>query len=344
MPAVSILMPVRDAERWLDEALASIDVQTLADWELIAVDDGSRDGTRRMLAAAARADERVRVLETRDAARGIVPALNTGLAVARGRYLARMDADDVAHPERLLRQVGALESDPSLFAVTCRVQAFPAADVSDGMRRYLAWQNSLLDPAELARDRFVESPLLHPTATLRTEVLRSQLDGWHDAAWAEDWDLFQRAFERGLRIARVPEVLMSWRLHPDQATRNDPRYSEERFRAARAHYLARWLEREARGRPLWLLGAGTDGKRLARALADRGAEPAGFVDVDPRKIGGRVRHGDHMWPVIAMAELFAANPRPFAVSTVGRRGGRDDVRALLAGEGWRESVDFVVAA
>jgi glycosyltransferase involved in cell wall biosynthesis len=344
VPAVSILMPVRDAECWLGEALDSIAAQTLDDWELLAVDDGSRDASRRTLEAAARADRRIRVLETVAGARGIVPALNTGLTAARARYLARMDADDVAHPERLRRQLRALDAEPTWFGVSCRVRALPTGALRDGMRRYLAWQNSLLDPEELARDRFVESPLVHPSVMLRTEVLRGRLGGWHDTAWPEDWDLFQRAFEQHLRIARVPEVLMSWRLHADQATRKSPRYSEESFLAARAHYLARWLERRTHGRPLWLLGAGAAGKRLARALADRGAEPAGFVDVDPRKIGGRVRHGERAWPIIAMTEMFAARPRPFAVSTVGRRGGREDVRALLTGEGWRESTDFVVAA
>ena len=93
---------------------------------------------------------------------------------------------------------------------------------------------------------------------------------------------------------------------------------------------------------MWILGAGPVGKRLAKALADEGVELAGFVDIDPKKIGGHA--GPRRWPVASMEELQAASPGPFAVSAVGQKGGRERVRARLLDDGWVEGRDFVVAA
>ena len=341
-PRVSVVMPVRDAAPWLAEARSALTAQTERDWELLAVDDGSRNRSRAMLERWARADTRVRVLETRPAKSGIVAALNSGLSASRASLIARMDADDLSSPERLALQCRALDRSPSLFCSTCCVEAFPSGSVRDGMRRYFAWQNSLADHAAMARDRFVETPILHPTIVMRAGVLRGVLGGWRECGWPEDWDLFLRAFEKGLTFERVSRVLVRWRLHPGQASRTYARYSEDSFRAARAHFLARALARVAG--PVWLLGAGPVGKSLAKCLSLEGAPIAGFAEIDARKIGGVVRGAHARWPVIAMQELLAYRPKPRAVAAVGRAGARERIRALLQDAGWEEGKDFFVAA
>ncbi len=345
MAHVSVLMPVRNAAPWLGEALDSIAFQTEKDWQLVAIDDGSSDDSREILERQAKADRRILVVETDAGARGLVAALNRGLEEVRAPLLARMDADDVAEPQRLAKQADALERAPGLFAVGCRVQAFPAEAVRDGMRRYLEWQNSLLEPHELVRDRFIETPVLHPSLMMRTELMRERLGGWCDHAWPEDWDLVLRAFEAGLAVGKLADVLLRWRIHDGQASRTGGRYSEESFLAARAHYLARALRATvARDRDVWMLGAGPVGKRLGKALARQGVVPAGFADIDPKKIGGRIRDGDSVWPVISYGELAAVHPRPFGVAAVARPGARSRIRSMLATWGWVEGTDFLVAA
>src|SRR5437899_1262740 len=121
---ISILMPARDAAGTLAEALASIESQTCEDWELIVVDDGSRDDTPAILGAWAARDGRLRVLREGESL-GIVAALNRALAEARGEIIARMDADDVALPERLARQRERLAAGDGVAAVGCRVRYFP---------------------------------------------------------------------------------------------------------------------------------------------------------------------------------------------------------------------------
>jgi glycosyltransferase involved in cell wall biosynthesis len=333
-------MPVRNAAPWLAESLESLRSQSERAWELIAVDDGSTDASRTILERCAARDARVRVLATTPRRRGIVRALNLALACARAPLVARMDADDIANRERLALQCAALDADRSLFAVACCVEGFPDRNLGAGMRRYLEWQNGLLTAEDLARERFIESPILHPSIVMRRRTLRAKLGGWRDRGWPEDWDLFLRAFEMGLTFERVARVLLRWRLHRGQATRVEPRYAEEQLVAARAHFLARTV-RERR-RPVWMLGAGPVGKALGKALARERVDVEAFVDVDPRKIGGRIRDGSRAWPVVSMNELFALAPRPLAVSAVARAGAR--VRKELDVRGWREGDDYFVAA
>jgi glycosyltransferase involved in cell wall biosynthesis len=346
-PEISVLMPVRDAAEWLVEAVESIRAQTATAWELVAVDDGSRDDSARILSEQARRDPRIRVLTTSESARGIVSALNLALAVARGRYVARMDADDVSAPTRFAEQRARLDDDMSLVAVTCVAVGFPEIALGDGMRRYLDWQNALMGAAELRRDRFVEAPLLAPTLMIRKCFLRDTLGGWADNGWPEDWDLLLRFHELGGRVARVPGTLHRWRQHARQATRLDPRYHGDRLLAARAHYLAHFLAAGdvTAGRSVWLLGAGPVGKELAEALAREHFDIAGFAEVDPGKIGNHVQRAGRRWPVVSMEELLARGPTErYAVASVGRAGARQRIREAMTTAGWVEERDFIAAA
>src|SRR5262245_32109593 len=106
-PPISVVMPVHNGQAFLDEAVGSIRTQTFQDFELIVVDDGSRDATPEILQRHAAADRRIRIVTQPQA--GVVAALNKGIANSSGPYLARMDADDVAKPDRLARQLEILE-------------------------------------------------------------------------------------------------------------------------------------------------------------------------------------------------------------------------------------------
>jgi glycosyltransferase involved in cell wall biosynthesis len=331
MPLFSVLMPFRDAADTIDEAARSILGQEDVALELVAIDDGSRDDGAVRLRALAAADPRLVVVTSEG--RGIVPALARGLAVARGDIVARMDADDVAAPQRLARQALLLASDPALGAVGTRVEAL--GDCGEGMRRYIAWQNAIVTPADHARELFVESPLCHPSVALRRQAL-DDAGGWRDVAWAEDYDLWLRLDARGWRLAKVPETLLAWRQRPGRATFRDPRYAPERFREARAAFLAPKLLRGARPVAVW--GAGPTGRRLARSLEACGVRATRFVDIDPRKIG-RVARGA---PIVPPSALRRGDDT--VVVAVGARGARDLIRAELAQRGFVECVDFVCAA
>lgn len=333
-PLVSVLMPVRNADRWLDEALDSLERQTFEDFEVLAVDDGSTDGSREILRRRAAREPRLRLLK--QPAAGIVAALEAARMRARGRYLARMDADDVARPERLERQVELLERDPTLAGCGTGVEYVPLAAVGSGARRYERWINALVEPDAIARDVFVECPLPHPTFFLRADAV-ARLGGWRDAGWPEDYDLVLRSWEAGERLGKVPEVLLDWRERPDRLSRTDPTYDADAFRRCKIHYLKRTLLRGRDG--VVVCGAGPTGKAFGRALQRAGVAVRGWVDLDPRKIGKRI----HGAPVVAPAGIQAFRGA-LCVAAVGQRGAREEIRAALQAAGWREMEEFVAVA
>jgi glycosyltransferase involved in cell wall biosynthesis len=338
MPAVSVLLPCYNTAETLEEAIGSLARQTLTDFEVVAVDDGSTDGTARILERWASGDHRLRILAQPHG--GIVKALNAGLKICRASYVARMDGDDRCHPERLARQVAFLETHPEIAVAGCRVEGFPAGQVRQGFNIYLDWLNALLTDADIRLEIFVESPLVHPSVVIRRGWI-AQVGAYQDHGWPEDYDLWLRLYLAGARFAKLPEVLLGWRDDPGRLTRVDSRYSLENFLRAKAHYLARGplAGRDA----VFIWGAGMMGRRLSKHLLLQNAPLAAFVDIDPRKIGS-VRRGR---PVLPPEDLLASWNRydhPAILSAVGARGARSIVRQRLNSMGFVEGVDWWSAA
>lgn len=333
-PHVSVLLPARDAATTLGEALAGLFAQRGAPpWELVCVDDGSTDGTSQVLARAAReAPPWVPVRVLRGEGRGLVAALNLGLAACRGSLIARMDADDLVRPDRLRLQAELLARRPGLGAVGSLVRLFPEP-LTRGMDRLSRWLDSVVDEDQCARARFVEAPLVHPSITFRRAALDA-VGGFHDCGWAEDWDVQLRLVERGFGLAKVPQVLLDWRDGPTRLTRTHPAYAPEAMRRLRAHYLSRG---PLRGRPLEIWGAGPTGKRLARALEAHGIRPRRFIDVAPAK---RTARG------VAVHSPHALGPPSDAllVCAVGADLAREEIAQDLGRRGFREGPDFLFAA
>jgi hypothetical protein len=332
---VSVLFPVRDGASHLPEAVASLASQTLPDFEVLAVDDGSRDATAELLADWAGRDPRVRVLRQEPA--GIVAALEAARAMASGRFLARMDADDVCAPTRLAEQLALMESTPDLVGCGCRVEYFPTDAVRDGSRRYQAWLNAAVTPDEIECQIFVECPLAHPTFFLRADAVEA-VGGYRDRGWPEDYDLLLRLWAGGRgRFARVPTTLLRWRERPGRLSRTHARYSPEAFLACKVYHLRRTLLSGKDGVVVW--GAGPVGKTAARALSAAGERVRAFVEVDPRKIGQEI----HGAPVLNTEEGSRMDG-VLHVGAVAQPGARDRIRRTLEAAGHRELRDFVAIA
>lgn len=330
-PAVSVLLPARDAEATLAEALAGVLAQEGAPpFEVVCVDDGSRDGTGALLAAAARADGRVRVV--RGAGTGLVDALNLGLGCCRAPLVARMDADDLVHPARLREQLALLAAAPQVGAVGSLVRLLPRP-LTAGAARLEEWLDGLVTPQQCAHARFIEAPLVHPSITFRRAALEA-VGGFRDRGWAEDWDLLLRLVEAGFQLAKVPQVLLWWRDRPERLTRTGAAYRAGRMVALRAFHLA---QGPLATRPFDLWGAGPTGKRLLRALELHGKRPRRVLDVDPRK---QLARGLRITP----AARVGPPDGHLVVCAVGAAGARETIRAALEPLGHREGQDFLFAA
>jgi glycosyltransferase involved in cell wall biosynthesis len=313
-----VLLPVRDAASTVEECLLSLRAQSLREHEVIVVDDGSQDSSLAALQALARHDPRLRVFPCR--ARGLVAALNRGLEEVRAPLVARMDADDVAGHDRLLRQAQRLEADDRVDVLGSRVSV--DATARPGMAAYVAWSNALLDHDAIVDDLFVESPLVHPSVMMRRRVLDA-LGGWRAFDGPEDYDLWLRAHAAGFRFGKVDEELLLWRDGPARLTRTDPRYHALKFLTLKLSHLER--SRLATEPDIVIWGAGRIGKRWARALGARGHRVRAFVEVDPAKIGNRI----HGAVVVGVGEAVALRDG-LHLAAVGQPGARARIRTEAA--------------
>jgi len=330
LPLVSILMAVRNEEKFLAAALNSIQRQTLQEWELIVVDDGSTDATPAILTSYADKDKRIRPIT--QPANGLVPALVLGTGACRSDLVARMDGDDICHPGRLAEQYRYLKSNKEISLVATEIRYFPSHVVQGGMRHYEEWQNSLATHELMMRDLFVESPVTQPSVMYRKAAVDS-VGGYQDNSWGEDYDLWLRLALAGHRFARIPKRLFFWREHQVRLTHMADEFSLQSFRRCKAHYLKMsYLEHHSE---VTLWGAGLEGKAWRKALQDIGINIGRWIDIDPNKIGQTIHHAR-----VDAPDDLEPGCGPMLIS-IGARGARQLVREKCTERGLTEGIDFV---
>lgn len=208
-PLISVVLPVFDAERYVTAAVESVLGQTVGDFELILINDGSRDGSATILDGFAARDERVQVVHQEN--RGLIETLNRGVSLARGRYLARMDADDISPADRFEKQLTCLERRPEIAVLSGAAQYID----DEGPLPYFVRQP--LDPAAVKNALSTSSCVIHAAAMMRLDALRA-VGGYRRAfVHAEDYDLWLRLVERA-DLANLPDVLLYIRLHQEQVS------------------------------------------------------------------------------------------------------------------------------
>jgi glycosyltransferase involved in cell wall biosynthesis len=339
-PLVSVVMPARNASATVADAITSLQRQDLIDFEIILVDHRSSDETFSLMEEKALSDPRIRVFRCGGT---FVEAANLAWREASGAFIARMDSDDIAAPERLRLQRDFLQDHPDLAACGTLVRilkrepdgAFSPPD--GGYLRYERWINSLVTPGDIAAQRFIDSPMPNPAAMVRREVLES-VGGYGDPLWAEDYDLWLRLLESGYRLGKVPQVLLDWHDAGTRSTRTVERYSQARFQEAKAHYLARLGEVRRLG--VVLCGAGPIGKEMAGLLRNEGIAVHAFLEVNPRRIGNRIGGA----PVYGTDRAGEFAGRAILLPAVGRGSGRETIRQVLQTEGFIEGETFFCVA
>jgi hypothetical protein len=210
-PRVSVILPARDGGAHLADAVASILSQSFVDLELLLIDDGSRDDAVAALASIAARDPRLRLLVNPGA--GLVAALNYGLGQARAALVARMDADDVALPDRIARQVAFLDASPEIALVGAQVAFVDAAGAPTGECSHLPTAPEAVAAALTTRGCVIR----HPTILARKPALVAA-GGYRPACErAEDYDLWLRLSECA-RLANLPDTLLNYRVHGRQTS------------------------------------------------------------------------------------------------------------------------------
>jgi len=227
-PIFSIVLCTYNAETYLDECIQSLLCQTFSDFELIVVDDGSSDGTLRYLTEISDTRVRLIVLENNH---GLIYARTLGLQAAQGRYIAMMDADDIAAPDRLEAQLHAMERHGLDVCGTFHV----SLDVATGRRRVRKAHSSDSDIKALLT---IYSPLCNPSTCIRASVAREFVYK-NEYVHAEDYGLWCDIAIGGGKFHNISSPLLTYRLHSGQVSRIKRDAARKSFQAIQSHYVHR---------------------------------------------------------------------------------------------------------
>ncbi|MCR5883024.1 glycosyltransferase [Rhizobacter sp. J219] len=242
MPFVSVVIPAKNAEATLPETLESLCAQSFRDFEVVLVNDGSTDGTAAVAAAFA---ERLSLrVVTHEASKGVAESINDGLRAGDSEFVARLDADDLAAPQRLERQLSFLRSRPGVDVCGSHMQIFSVEDGQRVDRHVLAHPT---ESAEIRTALLQRCAISHPSVLCRRSTF--ERFGFYDPRFdfAEDYELWCRASLLGAQFANLPEVLTHYRKHAGQVSSQKAQLQYERDIAIKARYMAAMLQGENPG-------------------------------------------------------------------------------------------------
>ncbi|MEW6056520.1 MAG: glycosyltransferase [Bdellovibrionota bacterium] len=346
MQSITVLMPVRNGAHTLERALRSIHQQSLPCTECIVVDDGSTDATAEILRTWQLRWSALKALRTEG--RGIARALNLALSQVKTSWIARMDADDRAHPERFERQLKLAQTEPNAALVSCRVnyltEESDARPSTEGMRRHVEWANFARTHSELSYALWVDSPLPHPTWFVSHHAF-SQVGGYCETRdLPEDYEWLHRFFTKSrvdskLQAFKVAgDALVDWFDSSSRLTRthSDSTYSEGAFNQVKVEALAQHIGLEQK---VYLAGLGPKGKALL-PLLQRVCNIVGLVDVSPRRQGTRYQ-GLPVFDVQTWKTRATVTTDSFTVFGVGTPSARATCEDLCAEIGLERQKSFV---
>lgn len=331
---MSIIIPAFNASMHIFAAVESCLKQSYRDIEVIVIDDESTDPTIEVLSQVK--DSRLKIVPQTHT--GVTGAFNHGLRIASGEVIARMDADDLMHPEKIMKQVAFLDAHPEIGVVSCLVNYGGDRKTQEGYARHVDWINTLISPEEISLNRFVDSPVCNPSVLFRSNLI-DQFGAARAGDFPEDYEMWLRWMDAGVQFAKVPEVLFTWNDLPSRLTRNDARYSPEAFERAKIEYLVKFIrQHNPEARPVYVCGGGRITRRKSKLLVESGLPIGAFVDIDPSRVGSQFEGT----PVIGLSEL-PARDSAYVVNFVSVRGAREELRNMFAGQGRLEGADYIMA-
>ncbi len=283
---VSILIPFKNTAKFLSECLDSVMAQSYQNWEVLAVNDNSKDSSQAIVTAFSKKDPRIQ-LHTNNG-NGIIEALRTGYSFSRGDLITRMDSDDIMVPQKLEVMVNAMQKNGKGHIAIGQVKYFSARGTSDGYFRYEKWLNALTakgnNYSEIYKECVVPSPCWM--------VYGTDLDAcgaFEPNRYPEDYDLTFRFYERRLKCIPCSEVLHLWRDYDTRTSRTSEHYAQNYFLDIKLRYFLK-LDRDQH-RPLTVWGAGTKGKTIAQKLLESEIDFHWLCD-NPKKIGKKIYGND----------------------------------------------------
>jgi len=212
-PIVSIVMPVYNADQYLAESIESILNQTFRDFEFIIICDSPSEMTIEIIHNYQHHDKRIQAIFQERA--GLTASLNKGFSIARGKYIARMDADDISHPDRLQKQVSYLDRNPKCSLVCSHIECI---DKSGNFSGYWNADIQTKNAPEIKKRLPIKNCIAHPTVMIRQSIIKKYPYDQHQKN-SEDYDLWLRMASDNLILCKLPEFLLKYRKHPSSVSK-----------------------------------------------------------------------------------------------------------------------------
>lgn len=317
-PLVSILIPFKDTQEFLDACLKSIIAQTYKNWQLIAVNDHSSDNSNLIVLKYCEKDSRIQV-HTNEG-HGIIAALRHAYLKSNGQLITRMDADDIMSPNKLEIMSKSLFEKGRGHVALGQVKYFAENGIKNGYKRYEQWLNKLTltgsNYLEIYKECVIPSPCWM--------TFREDLDvcGAFDSdRYPEDYDLAFRFYEKGLQCIPSNDILHFWRDYLSRTSRTSPNYSQNYFLDIKLHYFFKLDRNPQRSLVVW--GAGNKGKTIVKSLI---AQQINFYWVcdNSNKIGKEI-YGKQMLHFSFMAQL----KHPQSIITVANKEAQQTINDFL---------------
>jgi len=277
VPEVSVILPFFNAANTLNRAIESIAKQSLSNFECILIDNNSTDGSTAIAKEWATKDDRFKLIA--EIKQGVVFASNTGSDNAKARLIARMDADDYSFSNRLQLQKDFLNNNKEYGAVCGLVEYKKHSENSEGFQRYVNWVNSVITYDQILLNRFIESPIVNPSAMWHKSV-SLKYGMYQSGDFPEDYEMWLRWLDKGVKIAKLYECLLEWYDSDDRLTRTHSAYSDQAFFDIKTKYLVNELKKNNAFFPkvaVW--GASKTSRKRAAVLGEYGIEIEFYIDV-----------------------------------------------------------------
>lgn len=326
---VSILIPFKNTAHFLPECLNSILNQTFKDWEVISVDDHSKDESLNVFEGFSQRDKRFKVFKNKGD--GIIPALQTAYKNSSGTYITRMDSDDIMKPSRLEVMLKSLEKKGHGHVAVGLVKYFSDRGISDGYERYEKWLNHLTSNGSNYTGIYKECVIPSPCWMVSREDFESS-GAFYPNRYPEDYDLTFRFYEKGLKVIPCNEILHLWRDYDSRTSRTHEHYAQNYFLDIKLHYFLKLHYDSAR--PLVIWGAGFKGKTIAKSLVDQNIDFIWLCD-NPNKIDKKI-YGQPLCHYSKLEEL--ENPK--SIITVANEDSQKEIRSYLNGLSQKPMQDY----
>ncbi|HKK68253.1 MAG TPA: glycosyltransferase family 2 protein [Bacteroidales bacterium] len=331
MTRLSVILPFYNAANSLQQALDSIRKQSFTDFECLMVNNNSCDNSTDIAKNMAETDSRFRLLH--ENRQGVSYASVHGSSRANGTYIARMDADDIAFPERFQLQLDYLEMHPQVAALGGLVHFGGHHKKAAGLHRYVNWNNSLITAKDIRLRRFIESPVINPTAMWRRDV-EKKAGGYRHGNFPEDYELWLRWIDQGYHIEKVPETILQWNDPPQRLTRTDDRYSSDAFYEVKTRYLTNELQRINPHHPnVYVWGASRLMRRRAEKLLQHGIKIKAWVDISEKR---------HLETSLIHYSHLPAPDNAFVLVYVPQHNIRQEISTYLKSRGFTEGKNYLL--